>query len=221
MAGPVLAAAEMPPATEARVRTAIVESIRARMGEQVEIDVSDVTINGRVTGTRLVATPEATARSGQASLFMLSEDQPRSQRRRVGTATARVVVSAPHVETTRGLSRGTVLAGDDLREAAGELIGVPLRHLPTLETLRGGRLIRDLGQGDVVTGQIVQEVPYVRSGDVVVVHVRIGPVIADGRAIASQNGGPGDVIRLVNPESRRTLRGRVVAPGEVEVVHES
>jgi flagella basal body P-ring formation protein FlgA len=45
-------------------------------------------------------------------------------------------------------------------------------------------------------------------------------VQAEGRAIASQSGGPGDLIRLVNPESRRTLQGRIVARGEVEVLDE-
>ena len=55
----------------------------------------------------------------------------------------------------------------------------------------------------------------------VVVRARVGGIEAEGRAIASQNGVAGDVIRLVNPDSRRTLQGRIVGAGEVEVIHES
>jgi flagella basal body P-ring formation protein FlgA len=238
-------------AIDARVTAAIIDAVRTRMGDEVEVSVSDVIITGRVTGTSLVATPVATARSGQPVLFALSEasatgarhtltcgdsggarhtliqNESRcawhqtAPRRRVGAATAIVGVSARHAEAVRALSKGAVLVAADLRESDGALIGVPLRRLPTVETLRGGRLVRDVGVGDVLTHQLVQPVPFVRSGDLVTVHVRIGPVAADGRAVASQSGGPGDVIRLVNPESRRSLRGRIVAPGEVEVVNES
>jgi flagella basal body P-ring formation protein FlgA len=49
----------------------------------------------------------------------------------------------------------------------------------------------------------------------------VGEVEITAVGIAQQSGAVGDVIRLVNQDSRRGLRGRVTGKGEVEVVHGS
>jgi flagella basal body P-ring formation protein FlgA len=46
-------------------------------------------------------------------------------------------------------------------------------------------------------------------------------IVAHGLAIATENGRLGAVVRVVNPDSKRTLVGRVVGRGEVEVIHGS
>jgi flagella basal body P-ring formation protein FlgA len=58
----------------------------------------------------------------------------------------------------------------------------------------------------------------VRSGDEVRLTVREGGVEATVTAVAEQSAGIGRIIRVVNASSRRALRARVTAPGEVEVV---
>jgi flagella basal body P-ring formation protein FlgA len=75
--------------------------------------------------------------------------------------------------------------------------------------------------GDVLTDTMVRARPLVQSGDEVTVRARVGGVEAQGRAIAAQAGGHGAVIQVVNPETRRMLKGRIVARGEVEVMHEA
>jgi flagella basal body P-ring formation protein FlgA len=205
---------------DARVRAAIAAAVKARMGTGVSVQIAELAIAGHVGGGRLVATPDPSARTGRASIFALSEAAPGKRARRVGSATASVSVDAPHVVAARGLSRGAVLVGADIREEAGGVDGVPLKPLPLRQVLVGARLRRDVAEGAVIAELDVEAVPYVRSGEVVTVRARLGGVQAEGRAIASQSGGPGDLIRLVNPESRRTLQGRVVAPGEVEVLDE-
>jgi len=59
----------------------------------------------------------------------------------------------------------------------------------------------------------------VRAGDRVRAVARVGGVEAVVIAIAEQSGSAQQVIRVVNPDSRRAIRARVVAPGEVEVVN--
>jgi flagella basal body P-ring formation protein FlgA len=205
---------------DARVRNAITDAVKARMGESVSVQIAGLVVAGHVGAGRLVATPDPSARTGGASIFALSEAVSNRRARRVGSATACVTVSAPHVVAARGLSRGTVLTAEDIREDAGAIDDVPLRPLLLPAVLVGARLRRDVAEGSVIVGSLVETVPYVRSGEVVTVRARLGSVEAEGRAIASQSGGPGDLIRLVNPESRRMLQGRVVAPGEVEVLDE-
>lgn len=59
----------------------------------------------------------------------------------------------------------------------------------------------------------------IRAGDRVRATVRIGVVEAVVIAIAEQSGVAQQIIRVVNPDSRRAIRARVVAAGEVEVVN--
>ncbi len=59
----------------------------------------------------------------------------------------------------------------------------------------------------------------VRAGDRVRATARVGGVEAVVIAIAAQNGVAQQIIRVVNPDSRRAIRVRVVAAGEVEVVN--
>jgi flagella basal body P-ring formation protein FlgA len=206
--------------TDARVRDAIAVAVKARMGEDVSVRVDEIAIAGRIGEGRLVATPDPAARTGRPSVFALSEAAPGQRARRVGSATASVTVDAVHAVAVRGFSRGAVLTADGIREDTGAVAGVPFRPLPLRQVIVGARLTRDVAEGSMITDLNIKAVPYVRSGEVVTVHARLGSVQAEGRAIASQSGGPGDLIRLVNPESRRTLQGRVVAPGEVEVLDE-
>ncbi|MBI4475685.1 MAG: flagella basal body P-ring formation protein FlgA [Acidobacteria bacterium] len=66
----------------------------------------------------------------------------------------------------------------------------------------------------------VRPARVVRSGEVVVTRAVIGGVEATGSALAQQSGALGDVIRVINRESRRSFKGRIVAPGQVEVLNE-
>ena len=50
---------------------------------------------------------------------------------------------------------------------------------------------------------------------------RIGAVEVRGRAIAAQSGGLGETVIVVNPDSRKRLRARIVADATVEVIHGS
>lgn len=60
----------------------------------------------------------------------------------------------------------------------------------------------------------------VKSGDVVSTRAVVAGVEATGSAIAQQSGALGDVIRVINKDSRRSFKARVTAPGQVEVVNE-
>jgi flagella basal body P-ring formation protein FlgA len=86
--------------------------------------------------------------------------------------------------------------------------------------LVGGRAVRDLRIGEVLTPALVKAQPLVRSGDTVSVRIRLGAVEATGKAVAQQSGFRHDRIKLINPDSRRQMVGRVVGAGEVEVLYE-
>jgi flagella basal body P-ring formation protein FlgA len=202
---------------ERAVAAAIVSAVAARVGDGVSIEVSDVRVLGTVPVDGVVAVPETTARAGRAAVFSLSADRGAS-RRRIGSAVATVRLAGPSLRAGRPLSRGEAIGDADLVEVDGDLAGVPLRALPGRAALVGAKAARDVAAGEPLTDAAVRTVPLVESGDEVVVKARVGGVEARGRAIASQDGGAGAVIQIVNPETRRLLKARVTGRGEVEVI---
>lgn len=214
-------------ADDAPVRLAMIDAIRARVGESAIVRLENVRIEGDAPAGvgRVVATPEPGSRVGRPVRFALTiapwpgAEPPRN--RHAGRAVAEVFVAVEHVRATAAVAQGTVLAGSDLRESCEEVGVAPLAPLPALADVLGGRATRALRAGELVTAAAFRPLPLVRSGDTVRVHVRIGSVEAAGHAVAQQSGHLHERIRLVNPESRRALTGRVTGAGEVEVIHES
>jgi flagella basal body P-ring formation protein FlgA len=49
----------------------------------------------------------------------------------------------------------------------------------------------------------------------------LGGIVVTGVATAQQSGQIGDVIRVVNADSRRVLRARITGKGSAEVLHGS
>jgi flagella basal body P-ring formation protein FlgA len=68
-----------------------------------------------------------------------------------------------------------------------------------------------LGPGSLVLRRAVEP------GDRVTAIAIAGAVQVSAELEAADGGDPGDVIRVVNRETRRSLRGRVIGDGTVEV----
>ena len=203
-----------------QVEQAIAEAVRARMGEVASVDVTlgHVRLTDNA-GLELEARPAPGARLGRRTRFTLY--QPAAEggvAQRVGYAVAEAHATIVHLRTARPIARGTVLEVDDLVQAEGDVGSVLLKPLPTLAQVLGSTAARTLTEGDLISAATIRPPTLVRSGDVVVTRVRVGSVVVTGRTTATRSGQLGDVVGLVNEESGRRLRGRVIAAGEVEVV---
>ena len=138
----------------------------------------------------------------------------------IGRGRADVQVSVPHAVVVRTLHRGTALTVADVSEVVGDPGAVPVRRLPTVAGVVGATLRRDAVGGEVVTAQSVTLPPAVRVGDVVQAQASIGSVHVMGALTVLDNGAEGAVVRVVNRESKREVRARVIRSGVVEVIHE-
>lgn len=228
VAAATAAAAQQPdPDREAAVRLALVDAVRARMGESAVVRLENVQIEGGApaAGSRLVARPEPGSRVGRAIRFALTleawpgEAAPR--RPRAGRAVADVFVEVAHVRAALAVAQGSVLGEAEVREGRDDVGVAPLAPLPTLADVVGGRATRALRAGEVLTAAAYRPMPLVKSGDTVRIRVSVGGIEAAGHAVAQQSGHLNERIRLINPESRRLLTGRVTGAGEVEVIYES
>jgi len=211
------------PCAEEPVRTAVRTAVETRLGQRVDVTLDEFTC-ALTTNTpqALAATPDPLARTGRSVRFAITTvgAGPRGYAVRLGSATAVIRVSGPHVRARRSLPPGGTLAAEDLEVVTGPLEGLALRRVPTLSDLLGARLVRGLAAGEPIAVDAVVIPPVVRSGDQVRLTVRLGGVEAAVMAVAEQTASVGQVIRVVNASSHRPLRARVTAPGEVEVVHE-
>jgi flagella basal body P-ring formation protein FlgA len=208
-------------AEEAAVRRAILEAVRARVGTAADVVIDDLrfSVTGHAAGS-LVATPESGARLACPVRFSLSRraDRAGAPPKLAGFAAASVRVSAEHLRAARALAAGSVLGPQDVTVAHDEVGNVPMRLLPGLDDITGARTLRTLSEGDVLSRSAVAVRPLVQSGDVVVVRLVAGSVQVEGTGVAAQSGSAGEIVRVVNPNTRRALQARVVGRGQVEVI---
>jgi flagella basal body P-ring formation protein FlgA len=216
---------------EAPVRAAIIEAVRARMGASVDVTIGGLTIREVASGALvapIAAVPDVGARTGGFVRFVLYDGRTanttagaaRPAPRRVGTADAEIFVAADQVTARHAITRGQILAADDVEAARLDLGRAPIRPLPAARLAIGAKALRPIAAGERIAAAMIAAPALVKSGDAVQTIVRIGSLEAHGMAIAAQPGTLGAEIRLVNVSSRRTLRGRVVGEREVEVMYE-
>jgi flagella basal body P-ring formation protein FlgA len=218
-AAPLSSAPVVGDAFAARARAAIVLAAEARLG-QAGATVESLSITATPLDGPLIATPAPSARTGRPSLFSLTVETAQGPRR-VGSALATVAVVADAVRARVALGRGASLTAADIEPVRGPIGVSPLRRLPQAAEIDGAVAARPVAAGTVLTADLIKVVPSVRSGQQVRVRAVVGGIEAHGLAIASENGRLGAVIRVVNPDSRRTILSRVVGRGAVEVIHGS
>ncbi|MEI6668813.1 MAG: flagellar basal body P-ring formation chaperone FlgA [Acidobacteriota bacterium] len=209
-------------ADEPAVRHALIKAVQARLGVEAEVRLEKVKI---VCGpaSDLVAVPEPGSRLGRVVRFALrSASAPKSGDRTatIGYALAEVHAAAIHLEVGRVIARGSEVSSGDLAEIDGDLGSALLAPLPVIADAVGTHASRDLQIGEVVTAAMLRVQPLVRSGDVVRTRAIVGRVDVSGRAVAQQSGQRNERIKLINPDSRKSLTGTITGAGEVVIVHE-
>jgi flagella basal body P-ring formation protein FlgA len=218
MTAPLYGGFSSPAGESAALTNAIEAAVRARVGNQSAVTVTNITgVRLLHDAPSLVAVPDPSARVGAPIRFVLAAGDA-GARTRIGEVTATIQVSAPAVRARKAIARGERLDDDAVTVVATDLNGQALRPLLSLDDARGARTTHDLVEGALITRQDIVPEPVVKSGDVVRARVRMGEVELIGSGVAAENGLKDDVIRVVNPDSHHAFRARVTGSGEVEVV---
>lgn len=208
-------------AAQQQVTTALLAELRSRLGSEAEVTVGNVHVALREEAAgSLAVVPSPQAVLDAPVEFVIVGAGASGRPMQVGRGRADVFVSMPHVQAARTLARGSVLTADDLVSITGDPGGVPLKRLPTAKELVGATLRRDTVDGDVLTLQDAVLPLAIRAGDTVQALATIGSVQVWAELTAVDNGAEGAVVRVVNRETRRELRARVLRAGVVEVVHD-
>lgn len=210
--------AALPPAVSA----AIVTAVRARLGGEAEVVVARVEALSPLTGevADAVLLPGA-ALGGAVGVVLRGAVSAGGAAALVpvGRASVRLHVRVPHLHAARAVARGTRLAEHDLRPARHELTRGPLQAWPDADRLVDGRALQDLPEDACLTSRVVAPSAAVVAGREVAAVVRDGRMEVRATLVAVDSGAVGAEVRVMHPESRRTMRARVVGRAEVEMRH--
>lgn len=214
---PTLAAAR--PCSAAAL-DAVHRAVVAVFGPEAEVSLIDPSCEQQ--GEQVVsARPEPGSRTAGAVRFVLFADGAADRPRRAGRVSATVHVVAPHTRARAALAPRVPLTDADVVAMRADVGRVPFEPLPQADVVIGRLLRRPVADAAVITRAAVDVPALVRSGGTVVTIARVDGIEVRGQAVAAQDGGLGEVVIVVNPDSRKRLRGRVVAESLVEVLHAS
>lgn len=219
-----LGAAEPVPATTVsndQVRAAIVAAVRQRMGSDIDVAVDSLVVQVAPGSAVIEAVPEPTARlEGNIRFILRWAGTGRSGARviRAGAAVARLRVTTAHAHTASLLVRGAEVGDDDVVNVRHEIVSGPLKPWPTVADAIGSKTLRDLPPDACIVRGAIADRPDVRTGQEVLAISTITGVTASAQMVAAESGDAGSVIRVVNQQSRRALKARIVSPGLVEIL---
>jgi flagella basal body P-ring formation protein FlgA len=215
-AAPILRAADPPAPKLAPAADVIRAAIVSRLGvdADVTIDAIDLPARAGLPTAFREARPDPGAQLGRPIRFALV---PELGPNVIAIATVHVVVE--HVVAAHALERGETMSDDAMRVVRDELKGAPLRRVLSPGQVRGGRVLRPIPAGAVVVPGAVIARRTIEPGDHVTVRAMSGDIEVSASLVAADAGNPGDVIRVVNPDTHRDLRGRVIKEGLVEVAY--
>jgi len=194
---------------------AIVNAVRARMGAGVEVVLQNLTLDTPGAEAAMRAVPDPDARLGSVIRFKLQSTDGATW---LGSASARVTAIVPHLHAAQPLLRGAAIGETDVTPVSHEVAAGPLRAWPGAASTIGGTVSRALASGACLSRTAVQPVLAVRTGQEVTAVASVDGVEARAVMVAAGGGDAGAVIRVVNRQSRRALKARVVAPGLVEII---
>ena len=121
------------------------------------------------------------------------------------------------VTVNHPLKRGRVIDYTDVTLRERDISLINQGYLTATELAVGQKLLRPMVTDQVLTLTHLEQVAAVRKGDHVVISARSGTLSVKMPGEALSDGGLSEQIRVKNLNSKRVIRARVTAPGQVEV----
>jgi len=212
------AALAAPAGLDEAAMAAITAAVRQRLGDSAEVSVAAISRLEAPAVPPVDAVLDPTAAPGRPSRVVFRAVDPRrSALVPVGGATLVLAITVDHLHVARAVPRGATVGAADLAPARHPMARGPLRPYPPAEAIVDGRATRDLAAGACLTAGVVAAQPAVRQGDPVTGVLRLDAVEARAELVAVDSGRIGARIRVMNAESRRTFRARIVSRTLVEI----
>jgi flagella basal body P-ring formation protein FlgA len=119
--------------------------------------------------------------------------------------------------TTREIAKNDVFTAGDFRIEKRDRKAVTGLNLPKPSLLLGQAAKIELAAGLVITDELVTRPMLVEKGMAVSVTYSAGGLRLTLRGKANEAGGMGDMISILNPQSKKVIFATVIAPGAVAI----
>ena len=130
-----------------------------------------------------------------------------------------VVTEVEVLTLARPLKRGDIISRADVTLTRQTHSRDGMAYLNDPADAIGKQITRSMGAGTTLLAHMIANPLLVRRGDTVPVVVAMGRLQVRSTAEALNHGSVGDVVRLNNPRSGRTVEGRVQTDGTIAVRH--
>ncbi|MFQ5508838.1 MAG: flagellar basal body P-ring formation chaperone FlgA [Leptospirillia bacterium] len=204
---------------EERVTDALVSAVAAGSPWPAsQITVSDISVpNGFLWENGMSLAVELPRRDRLTGRLPFQVVVTRGSERERYWFSAHVDVMVDAVVVTRPVGRHQVLEPSFLNTMQMPMSRVPAGAVTDLSSLVGLQASRRISQGRPVTDQMVEFPPLIHRGDRVTLLARRPGMSVTAIGEARQDGPMGGTIQVINLKSRRTVQGRVIDAGTVEI----
>lgn len=121
------------------------------------------------------------------------------------------------VVVARPLKRTAVIGPEDVALRERDISQISQGYLTEIDQAIGQKVVRPLVIDQVITQVHIEQAELIRKGDHVVITARSGTLSVRMPGEALTNGGLNEQIRVKNLNSKRVVKARVIAAGQVEV----
>ncbi|MFM2042805.1 MAG: putative flagella basal body P-ring formation protein FlgA [Pseudomonadota bacterium] len=206
---PLLALLTCPAAALAEAEQVLAQALRDRYaGSLADGDLRlmlTTPVEGEVQGVQAITFDPG---SGRFAAILL---RPRDRVKVEGRAWTEMAVAVP----VRRLAPGEIITPADLTTVAIRTDALSARALTGADALVGRQVRRVLAPGRPVPDGYVATPVVVARNKPVTVEFRSGALLLTARGRALEDGGVGDLIRIQNLDSNRTVTAVVTGPGVV------
>lgn len=207
------------------LRALVAEAAAARLGAAVE--TIDVTIDETVTPVVAAATARTPAALTDFVLQSASGRFNATLAIDVGDGTRPVALAGRAVETiavpvlSRPIDRRSVIHASDVT-----IVRIDKRRVPGSAVIDAGEVIdmaakRPLRAGEVIATADIEPPRVVLRGDLVTLQYSRPGLTLSARGRALGDGAKGDIVSVLNEQSKRTIQGIVTGAGTVAVTASS
>ncbi|MCE5264226.1 MAG: flagellar basal body P-ring formation chaperone FlgA [Deltaproteobacteria bacterium] len=136
---------------------------------------------------------------------------------RTESVRARIEVLRDVVTAARGMASGTILSESDLRTVRRWVRRIPPNALVSTESAAGKRLAVQVVAGTEILTPMLKEIPLVRRGKMVKMVFENGPMQIVTVGMSEEDGVAGNIIRVKNVTSNKTIYAKVLSDSIVGV----
>jgi flagella basal body P-ring formation protein FlgA len=200
------------------------DTVAAELGDRSQADRLDVVLDNKLIEIHLPADKPATMKlesmtfdqvQGRFSAVLVAPADGTEQTRTPVTGRATALIEVPVL--TRKVKPGEIITAADIGYAEVRVNRTAGEVLRDMGDLVGQTPRRALTANAPIRASDLQQPQVVGKGTLVTIVLQSRAMMLTAQGKALEGGGEGDVIRVVNTMSNRTIEGTVTGPGQVSV----